>query len=192
MDIDSLLGSNERLLDIGRYAEPPIGDRRWLERTTLPPTRNMLRYWQKHGRPPPPRDGSIVGFDLLSFELGLNNDRIARFWGGLNGKGYSDSMAGSMWRAVATAPGEPYYMVTDQRFLVVMKKSEDDEFEVAFFLPRSEITAARRRGRPLQRGRVELWFKDRSMIALGTGVFRTHRAQSLVRALSWSTRKAPG
>jgi len=79
--------------------------------------------------------------------------------------------------------------VTDRRLLLLAARGvgASRTFQIVFDLPRSEVSGAARRGRPLQRGRVEVRFTDGSTKAWTTGMLSAGRARSLVTALTSAT-----
>jgi hypothetical protein len=177
------------LIDLGLYHEPFVGDESRLARTRDELSPRMRRYADKHGSPPPASEKLIEGFDPLT-GVHVNDNRIARFFGGLSGEGPVDSVAGRWWRAAKDRPetlDHTEYGVSNRRLLLLTSRSRSDhtEYKIIFSVPREQVASVVRRGKLLfQRGRVEVRFTDRSMIAFTTGMLTTGRARALVAALS--------
>jgi hypothetical protein len=191
-DVEKVLEPGERLIDLGLYQEPLIGDESRLERAEDELSPRMRRYVDKHGSPPP-RSEKLFGFDLFT-GLDVNEDRVARFFGGRKGEGAVDSVAGQWWRAAKNSPenmDHVEYGVTDRRLLLLTNRVNSNEYKVIFSVPRGEVASAQHRGKLLlQRGRVEVRFTDGSMVAFITGMLMTGRARALVAALSGSGTRA--
>ncbi len=163
-ELAAALRPDERLHAVGPYTEPLAGDESRL------------------GVAGPGPDRLILGFSFLHGLL-WNHHRIDRALGGVCGVGGPDSIAVRLWRAAEDCPDNTYYAVTDQR-LVLLAWRLPAEFRVVFEVPRSAVAGARRKGKPFQRGRVELRFTDGSMKAFTTGILRTTHARALLKALS--------
>jgi hypothetical protein len=186
-DVEKVLQPGEQLIDLGLYHAPLVGDESRLERTRDELSPRMRRYADRHGSPPPSSppspSGKLFSFDLFT-GLDVNDDRVARFFGGRSGEGSVDSVAGRWWRA-AKDLSSAEYGVTNRRLLLLNRPAGEDAYEIAFSVPREQVAFAARRGKLLfQRGRVEVRFTDRSMIAFTTGLLTTGRARSLVAALA--------
>jgi hypothetical protein len=182
-DVEKVLEPGERLIDLGLYHEPLIGDESRLERAEDELSPRMRRCVDKHGSPPP-RSERLFSFDLFT-GLDVNEDRVARFFGGRKGEGAVDSVAGRWWRAAKNRAGLTEYGVTDRRLLLLASLSGKDKYKVTFSVPRAQVESVAHRGKLLfQRGRVEVRFTDRSMIAFTTGMLTTGPARALVAALS--------
>lgn len=114
-----------------------------------------------------------------------NWDGFVRVSGGLCGEGGVESWAGRMWRVTSSlSEGFYYYAVTDRRVLLIGRERMSLDFRIHFEAPRSAISSIRRKGKPFQRGRVELRFVDGSMKAFLTGTLSARQARRLVAALS--------
>jgi hypothetical protein len=186
-----VLQPDERLIDLGLYHEPLVGDESRLIRTRDELSPRLRRHVDEHGPLPPRSDKFFQGFDLLRGGLQVNPDRINRFLGGVSGEGDAESLGGRWWRTAKSDQNRwdsLEYAVTDRRLLLLTDKSRGaggTEYKILFELPRPTVASAARRGKLLfQRGRVEVHFTDRSMIAWSTGMLSTARARSLVAALS--------
>jgi hypothetical protein len=187
--VEKVLPPGEQLIDLGLYHEPFIGDESRLARSRDELSPRMRRYADQHGSPPPSSEKLVEGFDPVA-GLHVNDNRIARFFGGLSGEGPVDSTAGRWWRAVKDGAGtedSTEYGVTNRRLLLLTSRtrSGNTEYKIIFDVPRGQVASVVRRGKLLfQRGRVEVRFTDRSMIAFTTGMLTTGRARALVAALS--------
>jgi hypothetical protein len=184
-EVAKVLDRDERLIEMGLYREPLLGDESRLERTTD----------ELSGGPRGPvdeRDRSggtdkfVQGFDPLAGGLQVNPRRIDRALGGLSGVGGAASLAGRMWRAGRHHDGSAYYAVTERRLLLLgTTRPGAGDYHILVEVPRAEVASAARRGKLLfQRGRVEVRFTDGSMKAWTTATLSTGRARSLVAALS--------
>jgi hypothetical protein len=174
-DVEKVLQPGERLIDLGLYHEPLLGDE-----SRIAPAAGS-------GSSP---EKLVEGFDLTRGGLQVNPSRIDRLFGGLAGEGGADSVAGLWWRAVKTGDrwDSTEYGVTDRRLLLLTSRTRgagETEYKIMHAVPRGQVASALRRGRWMfQRGRVEVRFTDGSMIAWSTGMLSTARARSLVAALS--------
>jgi hypothetical protein len=129
------------------------------------------------------------GRSLLDRILGIfspnwswNNIDWDKVIGGTSVTGRSDSPAGRLY--TATREGVSLFgVVTAQRFAVV-RNIATDRFEPVAEVSRAQVVSARRRGKPLQRGRVVIGFADGSHIAVSSGILFTGQARRLVTALS--------
>jgi hypothetical protein len=74
-------------------------------------------------------------------------------------------------------------VVTERRFVVV-RRVATDRFTLVVEAPRGDVVQARRRARPLQRGRVVIGFTDGSQLAVDTGILLSGQAKRLVAALA--------
>jgi hypothetical protein len=188
--VRKVLEPDERLIDLGLYLDMFGDDSRLARRVDELPAR-MRRYVEENGSPPPRSDQWIEGFDIRLGGLQVNQNRIARFLGGLTGEGAADSIAGLWWRATTNSTehwDHIEYGVTDRRLLLLTHKSSVDEidpYKILYSVPRSQVVSARRKAKLLfQWGRVEVRFTDGSMIAWCTGMLSSARARSLVATLS--------
>lgn len=183
-DVAKLLQPGERLIDMGPYSEPHIGDESGLARTVDEMSPRMREWVRKTGQsPPPPSDRLIEGFDPLAGGLQVNSSRINRWLGGISGIGSPGSIAGQMWRTTRQQTKIMTYGVTDRRLLLMIEPAMGD-FHVIFAVPRDQIVSATHRGKLLfQRGRVEVRFTDGSMKAWTPGMLSAARTRSLVTAL---------
>jgi hypothetical protein len=86
--------------------------------------------------------------------------------------------------ADAIRDGASPFGVVSSRRLLVMRRIAAERFQMVAEVSRSEVLDARRRGRPLQRGRVVIGFADDSRVAVGTGILLTGQAGRLVAALA--------
>jgi hypothetical protein len=188
-EIAKLLGEGERLVDMGRYREPLIGDESRLLRTPEELSAGMRRLVAEQGPLPERPDKFIHGFDPFMGGLQVNPRRIDRFMGGISGEGAPASLAGRLWRAPRSHAGSTYYAVTDRRLLLLAASRPGAvDYRVIFEAPRDAVASAARRGKLLfQRGRVEVRFSDGSMKAWTPGMLSAARARSLVAALSRPT-----
>ncbi|WP_159079566.1 hypothetical protein [Plantactinospora sp. BC1] len=187
-DVARLFASGERLVDMGGYREPLIGDESRLGRT---PEEMGARARRVEERSPGAMQSEkfVQGFDPFAGGLQTNPDRIDRFLGGLSGEGGPGSAAGRLWRAAKGYGGIAYYAVTDRRLLLVGNNPGADTFDLLFEVPLAQVVAATVRGKLLmQRGRVEVRFADGSMKAWTPGMFSTSAARRLVAALSGQTK----
>jgi hypothetical protein len=188
-EVAHVLEVGERLLDMGPYREPLIGDESRLLRTPDELSPRLRRLVEERG-PLPDRsersDRFIEGFDPLMGGLQVNPRRIDRLMGGISGEGGSGSVAGKLWRAPRSHAGSTYYAVTDRRLLLLAtSKPSATDYRIIFDTPRNSVTSAARCGKLLfQRGRVEVRFTDGSMKAWTPGMVSAARARSLVAALS--------
>ncbi|WP_137292548.1 hypothetical protein [Nocardioides dongxiaopingii] len=121
-------------------------------------------------------------------------DRIDRLFGGVARWGLPGSRGAGLHVALADADG---ILVTDAHLVVLVGGSPttvDDParpgrqvssrpYRSAWTCPRGAVVAARRRARLTGRGRVELYFDDRSMCAVMTGLVGTSGARRLLAAL---------
>jgi hypothetical protein len=187
-DVATVLEPGERLIDMGPYREPLIGDESRLERTVAELTPRMRQYVEKRG-PLPRSDRFIEGFDPFQGGLQVNPNRIDRWMGGISGEGAPGSLAGRLWRTAKSYGGEMAYAVTDRRLLVLAEdKPDKGSYEILFEVPRAAVASATRRGKLLfQRGRVEVRFTDGSMKAWTPGFVSAARGRSLVSALTGPT-----
>jgi hypothetical protein len=193
-EVAKVLDAGERLLDMGRYREPLIGDESRLLRTPEELSPGVRRLVQKHGPLPERSDKLVEGFDPLMGGLQVNPRRIDRFMGGISGEGGPASLAGRLWRAPRSHPGSTYYAVTDRRLLLLAASGPGAaDYRIIFEAPRAAVVSAARRGKLLfQRGRVEVAFTDGSMKAWTPGLLSSARARSLVAALSRPTNGTGG
>jgi hypothetical protein len=185
-EVAGVLDAGERLLDMGRYREPLIGDEGRLLRTPDELSPRLRRLIEERGPLPERSDRFIEGFDPLMGGLQVNPRRIDRLMGGISGEGGPGSMAGRLWRAPRSHAGSTYYAVTDRRLLLLAtSKPSETDYRIIFETPRDSVTSAARRGKLLfQRGRVEVRFADGSMKAWTPGMISAARARSLIAALS--------
>jgi hypothetical protein len=171
-DVAKVLEPGERLIAMGGYQPPHVGDTSDLERPA--------------GEPP---SGKLIeGADWMGVHL--NPDRVNRAVGGSAGTGGAGSVAGRLWREATNAPdGLRKWAVTDRRLLLLVDTlKKPTEFQVHFAVPRAAIRSARRRGRIfLQWGRVELTFADGSTAALTLAMFDIGAARQMTDALSGPT-----
>jgi hypothetical protein len=141
--------------------------------------------------PPPPEPVTAVRvltgilllpiYPILAVLSGPDTEKWnQRIWG-VAAAGATGSCAYQIHQRVGVS-SEFLLMVTTSRLLVVKDGGGDLAVEVA--IPRQEIRAAYRRGRPLQHGRVVIEFADGSHYAAVTGRFDTARANKIVRALT--------
>jgi hypothetical protein len=184
-DVAKVLKPDERLVDMGPYREPLIGDESRLERTFDELSPRMREHVEKRGSLPA-SDKFVQGFDPLAGGLQVNPSRIDRWLGGISGEGGVSSIAGQLWRAADKYDGDTSYAVTDQRLLLLGEaKLGSGDYRIIFELPRTAVASAARKGKLLfQRGRVEVRFTDRSMKAWTPGMVFAARARSLVAALT--------
>jgi hypothetical protein len=171
-DVAKVLEPGERLIAMGGYQPPHVGDTSDLERPS--------------GEPAGP-DRLVEGVDWTGVQL--NPDRVNRAVGGTTGTGGSGSIAGQLWREATNAPaGLRKWAVTDRRLLLLVDTlRKPTEFRIHFAVPRPAIRSARRRGRFfLQWGRVELTFADGSTVALTLAMFDVGAARQMTDALSVS------
>jgi hypothetical protein len=196
-EVAQVLDTGERLLDMGPYREPLIGDEGRLLRTPDELGPKLRRLIEERG-PLPERskrsDRFIEGFDPLMGGLQVNPRHIDRLMGGISGEGGPRSVAGRLWRAPRSHTGSTYYAVTDRRLLLVAaSKPGATDYRVIFETPRDSVTSAARQGKLLfQRGRVEVRFADGSMKAWTPGMVSAARARSLVAALAGPSIGASG
>jgi hypothetical protein len=189
--VAKVLEPGERLVDLGLYHEPFVGDDSRLERTKEERSPRMRRYVEAYGSLPARSERFFQGFDLFRGGLLVNPDRVNGLLGGVSGLGDPESAAGRWWRAARNDErrwDSVEYGVTDRRLLLLTSRSRgrgDTEYRILCEVPRSAVASADRRGKLLfQRGRVEVRFADGSMIAWTAGMLSTARARTLVAALS--------
>ncbi len=168
-DVAKVLEPGERLIAMGGYQPPHVGDTSALERPSGEPGSGRL----------------VEGADWTGVQL--NPDRVNRAVGGTTGTGGAESTAGQLWREATNAPdGLRKWAVTDRRLLLLVDTlKKPTEFRIHFAVPRQAIRSARRRGRfVLQWGRVELTFADGSTVALTLAMFDVGAARQMIDALS--------
>jgi hypothetical protein len=128
----------------------------------------------------------------------VRGDRIDRLFGGVARWGLPGSHGAGLHAALADADG---ILVTDSHLVVLVggtpamvddptrpgRRTSSRPYRAAWTCPRGTVVAARRRGRLTGRGRVELYFDDRSMCAVMTGLVGTSGARRLLAALDVPT-----
>jgi hypothetical protein len=184
-DIAKYLEPGERLIDMGPYNEPAIGDESKLELAFEELDPAIQAHLRKNGQsePPPPSDKLYEGFSFFGGGIQLNHDLINRWIGGLNGIGKPTSVAGRLWRAGQPRGFDACAVTTYRLLFLIEPKSRD--FRIAFEVPRHHIASAELRGKLFfQRGRVEVRFTDGSMIAWTPGMLFATRGRMLVAALT--------
>jgi hypothetical protein len=183
-DVAKALEQDERLIEMGLYREPLLGDESRLERTTDELTGGPRGSVDDHGAPGT-TDRFVQGFDPLRGGLQVNPRRIDRALGGVSGVGTAGSFACRLWWAARHHDGSTYYAVTERRLLLLgTTRAGAGDYQILLAVPRAQVASAARRGKLLfQRGRVEVAFTDGSMKAWTTAMLSTGRARSLVAAL---------
>lgn len=176
----------------------------------LPQVDRALTGVERISEPPPPAEpegrplgplGSVAGAAVVVGAAALaptgwgGGDLPLRLLGGTSVAGDRGSLAVRLFDALGAVRAARRAVVTDRRLLFVEERSatwaKDDSgtrvrsahYLLTAAVPLSALVSARRRGRPGARGRVELHFRDGSMLALMTGVLSTRPARRLLAAL---------
>lgn len=156
--------------------------------------------------PSPPREGA--GREVGGFLAGnwvprwARGDRLERALGGVARQGAPGSTGAQLADALERADG---LLLTDRRLLAVVggkremvddperpgRKRFSTDYRIAWSVALGELVAARRAGRTNGRGRVELYFQDRSMAGVVAGVLTTGAANRLLTAIDLPSEPPP-
>ena len=112
-------------------------------------------------------------------------DLPLRALGGYSVVGASGSVAVRVHQLLRDGSTLQYLIVTDRWLAFCDSELADgrQNFTLRGSVPRGDLVAARRRGKLGARGRVELYFRDGSMVAVMTGALSTGPAGELLDAL---------
>jgi len=155
---------------------------------------------------PPPRESA--GREVGGFLAGnwvprwARGDRLERAVGGVARQGAPGSMGAQLADALEHADG---LLLTDRRLLAVAagkremvddpersgRKRFSTDYRTIWAVGLGELVAARRAGRTNGLGRVELYFRDRSMAGVVTGVLTTGAAKRLLTAIDLPSEPPP-
>ncbi|MGC5627127.1 hypothetical protein ACPYO6_02620 [Georgenia sp. Z1344] len=140
------------------------------------------------------RFGPRPRFDLgspLDMLLGLPTDYTADLADsvvtGVSLIGWPDCLATEVRDAIDRCETFPYLLVTSHRVVLTTNPLESAP-EILWDLPRDVVRGARRRGRLLQAGRVELVLADGSLLRVMLGLVLTGAARRLVVAFATTAR----
>ena len=181
----ALVPDGEQVVTGVSCAAAPSG----LEQITEPP----------HPVPPPaqPLTGvrkiaaaAVVAVGTAVSPPAVGGNAMMRFLGGIRAAGTSDAIGPQVLRTLEGRP-RAFLVVTDRRLLLTDSVLErqpgaaraTEAWSIRAELDRGDVVAARRRTRSFVVGRVELYFRDGSMVAVMTAAVSPRPARRLLRAL---------